>query len=114
MRKIAFLIITVASFTTALRAEEGRAVYYSNWYQGKTTASKDIFDQEAMTAAHKSLPFGTQVKLTNTGNNKSVVVKINDRLPTTNKNLIDVSLKAARELDFVHAGSARVNLEVVK
>ena len=114
MRKFAFFIVAAVSLITPLRAEEGRAVYYSNWYQGKRTASKDIFDQEAMTAAHKSLPFGTQVKLTNTGNNKSVVVKVNDRMAPNNKNMIDVSLKAARELDFVHAGSARVSLEVVK
>jgi len=99
---------------TPLIAEEGRAVHYSNWFQGKPTASREIFDQEALTAAHKSLPFGTQVKLTNLSNQKTVILKINDRMASSNHNLIDVSAKAARELDFVTAGWARVNLEVVK
>ena len=105
--------IVVASITP-LMAEEGRAVFYHNYYQGKPTANHETFDQEGLTAAHKSLPFGTQVKLTNVANQKTVVVKINDRMAPTNKMMIDITLKAARELDFVKAGVARVNLEVVK
>jgi rare lipoprotein A len=112
--KSALIALFALALLAPLRAEEGRAVYYSNYFQGKTTASKEVFDQEGMTAAHKTLPFGTQVKLTNLANNKSVVVKINDRMPPNNGNLIDLTLKAARELDMVRAGSARVNLEVVK
>lgn len=110
-KHIALILIFIAA---PLLAEEGRAVHYSNYFQGKPTANGDIFDQEGLTAAHKTLPFGTQVKLTNLENKKTVVVKINDRMARHNGNLIDVTAKAARELDFLKMGVARVKLEVVK
>ena len=92
-------------------AEEGMAVHYSNKFQGKPTANKEIFDQERMTAAHKTLPFGSKVKVTNLENNQSVVLTINDRKARRNANVIDVTRKAARELGFEKQGRARVKIE---
>jgi rare lipoprotein A len=105
---LAFLALGVA------RAEEGIAVHYSDRFQGRTTASGETFDQQALTAAHKKLPFGTQVKVTNLDNNQSVVLKINDRMARKNRNLIDVTRRAARELGFEKKGRARVRIDVAQ
>lgn len=95
-------------------AEEGMAVHYSNKFQGKLTANKETFDQEGMTAAHKTLPFGTKVKVTNLANNKSVILTINDRMARRNRNVIDVTRRAARELGFEKQGRTRVSIETVQ
>jgi rare lipoprotein A len=79
-------------------AEEGMAVHCSNAFQGKPTANKEIFDQDGMTAAHKTLPFGTKVRVINLENNQSVVLTINDRMARRNRNIIDVTRRAARGL----------------
>ncbi len=92
-------------------AEEGMAVHYSNVFQGRPTANKDVFDQEGMTAAHKTLPFGTRIKVTNLENNQSVVLTINDRMARRNRNVVDVTRRAARELGFEKQGRARVSVE---
>jgi len=105
--------IGVVGLGSAL-AEEGMAVHYSDRFQGKPTANKDTFDQQAMTAAHKTLPFGTKVKVTNLSNNASVVVTINDRMARRNRNVIDVTRRAARELGFEKQGRTRVNIEPVQ
>ena len=115
---ISILFIVAMSFIVLgsgmVSAEEtGYAVHYSNKFQGKKTASKEVFDQRKLTASHKKYPFGTRVKVTNLDNNRSVVVKINDRMPTRNSNIIDVSKRAAEELGFVKQGRAHVSLEVV-
>jgi rare lipoprotein A len=95
-------------------AEEGMAVHYSDRFQGRPTANGQIFDQEGMTAAHNRYPFGTKVKVTNLANNKSVEVTINDRMARRNRNLIDLTRRAARELGFEKKGRTRVSLEVVQ
>lgn len=95
-------------------AQKGYAVHYSDWFQGRKTASGEIFDQNQLTAAHKKLPFGTRVRVTNLENNSSVVVKINDRMPTRNSNIIDLSRSAAEELGLIKKGRAQVNLEVIE
>ncbi|CAE6505522.1 rare lipoprotein A [Nitrosomonas nitrosa] len=114
---ISMSLIAAISFmvlgSSSVSAETGYAVHYSNLFQGKKTASKEIFDQRKLTAAHKKHPFGTRVKVTNLDNDQSVVVKINDRMPTRNSNIIDVSKRAAEELGFVKQGRAHVRLEVV-
>lgn len=97
----------------AVLAESGYAVHYSDKFQGRKTANNEIFDQNELTAAHKKLPFGTQVKVTNLANDRSVVVKINDRMARRNKNVIDLTKRAAEELGFVKSGRAKVKLEVV-
>lgn len=93
---------------------EGIAAYYSNVFQGRTTASGDRYDKNALTAAHNTYPFGTRLKVTNLENNKSVIVLINDRGPTTKGRIIDLSRRAAEELGFIRAGLTRVKLEVIE
>jgi rare lipoprotein A len=108
-----FVVLAFLAAGTA-SAQEGMAVYYSDKFQGRPTASGEIFDQQALTAAHKKLPFGTQVKVTNLDNNQSVVLKINDRMASNNRNVIDVSRHAARELGFERKGRTRVRIEVLQ
>ena len=114
MRKVLTVTLLGLSIISSVVAEQGKAVIYSSRFQGRPTASKETFNQEALTAAHKTLPFGTKVKVTNTANQKSVVLKINDRMASRNSNIIDVTRKAAQELGFVKAGSAQVAVEVVQ
>jgi len=112
---IAILCLTFTSVVWAAPelAQEGSAVYYSDIFQGKPTANGDIFDQQAMTAAYKSAPFGTKLKVTNLENGKSVIVIVNDRMASHNRNIIDVSRRAAQELGFEEQGTARVSVEPV-
>ena len=94
-------------------AETGTAAWYGQKFAGRRTASGRSFNPSALTAAHKTLPFGTRVKVTNNRNNRSVVVTINDRGPTAADRIVDVSQAAARKLGFVRAGLTEVKLEVV-
>ena len=94
--------------------DEGIAAYYSNVFQGRTTASGDRYDKNALTAAHNTYPFGTRLKVTNLENDKSVIVLINDRGPTTEGRIVDLSRRAAEELGFIRAGLTRVKLEVIE
>lgn len=93
---------------------EGLAAYYSNRLDGRKTASGQAFDQTKLTAAHPTLPFGTLVKVTNTKNNRSVVVRINDRGPTQAGRVIDLSRAAASKLGMIRSGLVPVKLELVK
>lgn len=87
----------------------------ASWYgESQTTASGERFDKHKMTAAHRTLPLGTYVRVTNTRNGKSVVVRINDRGPYGHGRVIDLSEAAAKKLDMIDAGVAPVTLEVVK
>lgn len=95
-------------------AESGTASFYADKYQGKATASGEIFDMHQLTAAHPRLAFGTIVKVTNTENNRSVLVRINDRGPFVAGRVIDLSLAAAEELRMVKSGLAQVKLEIVR
>ena len=90
---------------------EGIASYYGARHHGKRTASGEPFDQHALTAAHRQLPFGTRVRVTNLGNNQSVVVRINDRGPHTRGRLIDLSHQAAEQLGMLRSGTARVRVQ---
>ena len=89
----------------------GIASYYGARHHGKRTASGEPFDQHALTAAHPGLPFGTRVLVTNLSNDKSVVVRINDRGPHTRGRLIDLSRKAAQQLDMLRTGTAKVRVQ---
>jgi rare lipoprotein A len=91
----------------------GVASFYADKYHGKPTASGEIFDMYKLTAAHPSLPFGTMVKVTNLDNDRSVIVRINDRGPFIAGRAIDLSLAAAKELKMVEAGLARVKIETL-
>ncbi len=101
-------------FGGASGVEEGIASWYGNEYHGRLTASGEVFNQEAMTAAHKELPFGTIVKVTNLRNRRTVVVRINDRGPFIRGRIIDLSRGAARELNMLHDGIVPVRVEVLQ
>jgi len=91
------------------------ASYYSSKFEGRKTANGEIFSNSLLTAAHPTLPFGTKVKVTCLANNRSVVVRINDRGPfSSKKRIIDLSQSAARELGIIKKGVARVRIEVVE
>lgn len=92
--------------------QEGIASWYGAEFEGKTTASGEIFRSDKLSAAHPVLPFGTIVKVTNLHNQKSVTVSINDRGPFVASRIIDVSRAAAEELDMIITGTAPVRIEV--
>jgi rare lipoprotein A len=91
----------------------GNASYYSNKFQGKKTASGEKYDQHKYTAAHRSLPFGTKLKVTNLKNGNHVIVTVNDRGPFSKNRLIDVSFIAAKSLDMIRDGVIQVKIEEV-
>jgi rare lipoprotein A len=93
--------------------EEGIASWYGKNFHGRQTASGERYDMNELTAAHKSLPFGTRVRVTNLDNGRQVVVRINDRGPFIKGRIIDLSRAAAQKVDLVNAGTARVRIEVI-
>lgn len=93
--------------------EKGEASWYGPGFNGKKTASGEIFNAAKYTAAHKKLAFGTNVRVTNLNNNKSVIVKINDRGPFVKGRVIDLSEKAAKEIDLIKEGHVPVKIEIV-
>ena len=99
---------------TVGETQTGLAAYYSGRLNGRRTASGERYNQDAMTTAHQTLPFGTRVKITNTKNNKSVVLRVNDRGPTQQGRIVDVSRRAARSLGFLKQGLVDSKLEVVQ
>ena len=92
--------------------QTGQASWYGTQHQGKQTASGTTYDQAALTAAHRSLPFGSKVKVTNLANGKSVEVEITDRGPFADNRIIDLSEAAAKVLDMIASGTATVRLEL--
>ncbi len=93
--------------------QEGIASWYGPGFDGKATSSGEIFDQDAMTAAHTILPFQSEIEVTNLRNGRSIVVRINDRGPFTDARVIDLSKAAAAKLDIIGTGTARVRLRHV-
>lgn len=91
----------------------GAASWYGPGFHGRTTANGETFNQDALTAAHKTLPFGTQVRVTNESNGESVVVRINDRGPYAHGREIDLSRGAAAEIGLLGSGVGRVRIEVL-
>ena len=98
---------------TSNRILYGTASFYANSFQGKKTATGEIFDQKKMTAACNVLPLGTWIRVTNLRNKKSVLVKTNDRLHTRMKRIVDLSRVAASKLGYINAGLTRVKVEVL-
>jgi rare lipoprotein A len=93
--------------------QEGIASWYGPGFQGKKTSSKEIYNMHDLTAAHQSLPFETNVMVTNLRNGRSVIVRINDRGPFVKDRVIDLSLAAAKVLDMVDQGTAPVRLDIL-
>jgi rare lipoprotein A len=94
-------------------AEVGVASWYGPDFHGRPTSSREIYDMHDMTAAHRTLPFGTHVMVTNLANGRSTVVRINDRGPFVKGRIIDLSYAAARVLGMIGPGTARVRLDVL-
>ncbi len=101
---------TESSRTPRDYLDEGLASYYGPGLEGRPTASGEKVDLEALTAAHRTLPFGTCLRVVNMENGRSVQVRVNDRGPFVKGRVIDVSLAAAKRLDMVDKGLARVRL----
>ncbi|MDC9520558.1 septal ring lytic transglycosylase RlpA family protein [Pseudoalteromonas sp. Angola-31] len=95
------------------RTQLGKASYYANKYHGRTTANGETFSQSASTAAHLELPFGTKVKVTNLANNKSVIVRINDRGPYVTGRVIDLSLGMFKKIADPKVGVIDVSISVL-
>lgn len=93
--------------------QSGVASYYADKFNGRRTANGETFNNAAMTAAHKTLPFGTLVEVTNMRNGKKVVVRVNDRGPYAHARVIDLSKTAARQLGMHHSGTAKVKLAIL-
>ncbi|GGG11443.1 septal ring lytic transglycosylase RlpA family protein [Pontibacter amylolyticus] len=113
---IIFLFIGVSQPTFAQsndKTQVGAASWYGSKYHGRKTSSGERYNKNEMTAAHKTLPFGTMVKVTNPANDKSVILRINDRGPFVGKRIIDVSEAAARKLGMHSEGVAKVKVEVL-
>jgi rare lipoprotein A len=90
---------------------KGKASYYADKFNGRKTSSGERFSNDSLTAAHKYLPFGTVVAVTNLKNDSVVVVRINDRLPKKSSRIIDLTKAAARKLNFISNGLAQVSIE---
>lgn len=94
-------------------AQYGVASYYHNKFQGRKTSNGEIFRNDSLTAAHKRLPFGTRVRVTNLSNDSTVIVRINDRLPQSSRRSIDLSQAAARQLNMIRSGIVKARIEVL-
>lgn len=105
------LIIILLGSCSRKVTQTGKASYYADMFKGRKTASGDTFRQNKLTAAHKTLPFGTKVKVKNISNGKKVKVRINDRGPFVPGRIIDLSKKAARKLDMINAGVVTVEIK---
>ena len=116
LRHLIFATTILLSLASCARkiTETGRGSYYADKFEGRPTASGEKFDQGKMTAAHRTLPFGTKVKVTNVSNGRSVTVRVNDRGPFAASRIIDVSKKAAKKLGMVDAGVANVKISYKK
>ena len=117
MKSIILIIALISSYGFAPKEgynATGKASYYHSKFQGRKTASGEVFDQNQLTAAHKSLPFGTMVQVRNLSNDSIVVVKINDRLSQKSGFVIDLSTKAAKHLNFIRQGHAKVKVEAIQ
>jgi len=100
--------------TSAVAAQEGEASYYADSLNGSKTASGELYDKDALSAAHRSLPFGTKVRVTYLETGCSVVVVINDRGPYAKDRIIDLSAAAVRQIGLIDAGHGRVGLAAIE
>jgi len=116
IRNIIPLLCIVFFMTSCSRkiTENGKASYYADKFEGRKTASGEIFRQNGLTAAHRTLPFGTKVTVINISNGRSVKVRINDRGPFSEGRVIDLSKKAARRLGMLTTGVAVVEVKYKK
>ncbi|UCB57809.1 MAG: septal ring lytic transglycosylase RlpA family protein [Candidatus Omnitrophota bacterium] len=108
-----FLLINLIGVLNERYACKGVASWYGEECRGKKTASGEVYNPDKFTAAHRRLPFGTLVRVTNLENECEVTVRINDRGPYIRRRIIDLSLAAARQLGIVEKGLARVEIDII-
>lgn len=115
---VVVLVLTVACGGAQAQnkgaVSEGKAAWYGAKFQGRKTASGEKFDRRKLTAAHRKLPFGTRVKVTNLNNGKSVIVRINDRGPYGKGRIIDLSEAAAKKVRMIRSGVVPVRVKVLE
>lgn len=117
MRLFIFILLLVTASSCHRKAyseggkETGFASYYAESYNGRKTANGEVYNSTKMTAAHKKLPFGTKVKVTNLSNGKKVKVRINDRGPFVEGRIIDLTRAAAEKLGMLRQGIAKVSIK---
>jgi rare lipoprotein A len=116
LRSIIFLSIALCCGRAVSQTVSDKCVasYYADKFNGRKCSSGEKFSQDKLTAAHKTLKFGTMVKVTNLKNDSSVIVRINDRLPANSKRCIDLTKAGARQLNYLRKGLTRVKIEIVK
>ncbi len=107
---VVLMFIAIVSYG---QSQTGKASFYADKFEGSPTASGEKYKHSKKTAAHKTLPFGTRIRVTNLANNKVVEVVVNDRGPYVDGRVVDLSRSAAEELDFVNKGLADVKIEVI-
>jgi rare lipoprotein A len=108
------LFSSTAFRPVGMEEEFGKAGYYADSLQGRKTASGEKYDKNALTCAHKTLPFGTKVRVTRLDTKKSVIVRVNDRGPFSKGYVVDLSRKAAEQIDLITDGVARVKVDVLE
>lgn len=117
-KKVKFIPVTkaptLAEFDTSKKKYTGVSSYYGKAFHGKLTANGEIFDMYGVTAAHKEMPLNTVARVTNLANNKSLILRINDRGPYVAGRILDCSYGAAKKLDFLSTGTTEVKIEVIE
>ncbi len=114
---LVFGISSCAGWSKAIEWDgqlDGIASYYADEFDGRKTSNGEIYDMNTLTAAHRTLPFNSRVRVTNLDNNRNVVVRINDRGPFVDNRVIDLSLKAAMEIGLITHGTAPVRIEILE
>jgi len=113
---VLLVVVNLACFSQidSAKTQIGIASYYAKKFEGRKCNSGQIFRNDSLTAAHKTLKFGTKVKVTNLKNDSAVIVRINDRLPKKSHRSIDLTLRAAKQLNFIKIGLTKVKIEVFK
>jgi rare lipoprotein A len=118
-RAITLGLLIIQSFGLLARGSggadlgSGNASYYSNEFAGRRTASGEAFNPKALTAAHRTAPFGSRIRVTHLGNGKDVTVRVNDRGPWKRGRVIDLSYAAAQKIGLQHTGTAKVRLTLL-
>ena len=110
---ILICINLICSFTKTYSQEIGLASYYADKFEGQKTANGELYDHEKLTAAHRTIPFGTVLRVTNMRTQNSVIVRVNDRGPFNKRFVIDLSKEAAKAID-IHDGSQDVKIEILE
>jgi len=110
---LSFLFLNVEAQQQVFH-QKGTASFYADHFQGRQTANGERYDKNALTAAHKTLAFGSKVKVTNLENLKTVIVTINDRGPFVKGRILDLSKKAAEEIEIVRAGTGKIEIELLE